>query len=163
MASSRLKGITLSFTHLSWDLDQNNSSLVSLRRLSYYCKKSRWFWSFALREKCPNTEFFWSEFLRFQSKYLKMRTREIPYLDTFRAALRQNGIIHGLRIVSLWKNFEFSVSTLDKRLAFCFCRFSTRLRSLDYFVGLALKGLSTIKTLWNKIFHGKGFMNSIKA
>ena len=47
----------------------------------------------SLREKCPNTELFWSIFsctgteygenLRIQSKYRKIRTRKTPHLDTF--------------------------------------------------------------------------------
>ena len=50
-----------------------------------------------LREKCPNTEFFWSVFSRIwteyevnpriESKYRKIRTRKTPYLDTFCAVV----------------------------------------------------------------------------
>ena len=38
-----------------------------------------------LREKCPNTEFFYRVNLRIQSEYKKIRTRKTPYLDTFHA------------------------------------------------------------------------------
>ena len=38
-----------------------------------------------LRGKCSYREFFWSVFPRIQSKYGKMGTRKIAYLDTFRA------------------------------------------------------------------------------
>ena len=34
----------------------------------------------ALREKCPNTEFFWSVFSRIWTEY---RPEKTPYLDTF--------------------------------------------------------------------------------
>ena len=37
----------------------------------------------ALRENCPNTEFFWSVFSCIQSEYRKKRTRKTPYLDNF--------------------------------------------------------------------------------
>ena len=38
----------------------------------------------SLREKCPNTELFWSVFSRSWTEYEKMRTRKTPYLDIFR-------------------------------------------------------------------------------
>ena len=37
----------------------------------------------ALREKCPNTEFFWSASSCIQSKHRKIQTIKIPVLDTF--------------------------------------------------------------------------------
>ena len=43
--------------------------------------------SLILREKCPNTEFFWSVFSRIHSRYGKIRTRKTPCLDTFHAVL----------------------------------------------------------------------------
>ena len=47
----------------------------------------------SLREKCPNTELFWSVFSRIQSKYEKIRTRKTPYLDLF-AQWFLNGFSH---------------------------------------------------------------------
>ena len=38
-----------------------------------------------LREKFPNTEFFWSVFSRIKSKCGKLQTRKTPYLETFLA------------------------------------------------------------------------------
>ena len=40
-----------------------------------------------LREKCPNTEFFWSLFSCILSKCGKIRTRKTQYLCSFYAAL----------------------------------------------------------------------------
>ena len=37
----------------------------------------------ALREKCPNTEFFWSSFSRIQSEYGKIQTRKNSVSNTF--------------------------------------------------------------------------------
>ena len=85
-----------------------STQLCLLRFFKYCCWKSwkkMWnltkilksLWS-SLCEKCPNTEFIWSEFpifglnteiyrvnLCIKSKYGKMRTRKTPYLKTFRA------------------------------------------------------------------------------
>ena len=41
--------------------------------------------SFSLREKFPNTKFFWSVFLCIQTECWKIRTKKTPYLDTFHA------------------------------------------------------------------------------
>ena len=49
--------------------------------------------STTLREKCPNTEFFWSAFSRiWTEKGWKIRTRKIPYLDNFYAGLGLLGL-----------------------------------------------------------------------
>ena len=58
---------------------------------------------YTLREKCPNTEFFWSVFsciwteygeilrpLRIQSECGKIRIRKTPCLDTFHAVVLKN-------------------------------------------------------------------------
>ena len=42
---------------------------------------------YALRENCPNTEFFLSVFFCIQSEYRKIWTRKAPYLDTFHALM----------------------------------------------------------------------------
>ena len=38
-----------------------------------------------LREKCPNTEFFWNVFSFIQSEYKKNNPEKTPYLNTFHA------------------------------------------------------------------------------
>ena len=43
----------------------------------------------ALREKCPDTEFF---LVHIQSKYGKIWTRKTPHLDTF----------HTVKVASIW-------------------------------------------------------------
>ena len=37
----------------------------------------------ALRQKCQNTEFFWSVLSRIWTEYGKIRTKKTPYMDTF--------------------------------------------------------------------------------
>ena len=49
-----------------------------------------------LREKCPNTEFFWSIFYRIQSKCQKIRARKTLYLDTFHAVKHINPLMHNV-------------------------------------------------------------------
>ena len=41
--------------------------------------------SFSLREKFPNTKFFWSVFLCIQTECWKIGTKKTSYLDTFHA------------------------------------------------------------------------------
>ena len=59
-------------------------------------------WRLKLREKCPYSELFWSNFschrtesgqiisLRFQSEYVQMRTRITPNKDTFLRSVKQS-------------------------------------------------------------------------
>ena len=46
--------------------------------VSTKCSNTHWN---LLREKCPNTEFFWSLFSSIQSEYIKIRTRKISYFS----------------------------------------------------------------------------------
>ena len=45
-----------------------------------------------MRKNRPNKEFFYPVFSCIQSKYGKIRTRNIPYLDTFHAVVDINNV-----------------------------------------------------------------------
>ena len=72
--------------------------------------------SMTLREKCPNTEFFfwfvfsciWTEYgdlLRIQSEYRKIRTRNNSLLDTFHIVSMENKTLKDIRNIKSMKNY----------------------------------------------------------
>ena len=62
-----------------------------LRYLSRFLLNLNMFWfdggykKTSMREKCPNTELFWSVSSCIRTEYRKIRTEKTPYLDTFHA------------------------------------------------------------------------------
>ena len=60
-----------------WATITENSYLLEEKYLSYSKP--------ILREKCPNTEFFWSVFSCIRTEYRNIRTRKPPSLGTFHA------------------------------------------------------------------------------
>ena len=70
----------------------------------------------SLREKCPNTEFFWCIFFCIQSKYGKIRTRKTPHWDTFLAVIvRHTNTIAHETFYTFWRHRKGLIPNLYQR------------------------------------------------